>query len=59
MLLRPRLILSRSARVLGTNFSAEIAHNLARIEDLFQVPMLKSAKSRLDLRLVVQNGIQQ
>jgi hypothetical protein len=30
-----------------------------RIEELFHVPTLKLAKSRFDLQLVVQNGIQQ
>ena len=39
---------------------AEIAHNFAEIEEqLFHVPALEWAKSNLDLRLVVQNGIQQ
>jgi hypothetical protein len=39
---------------------AEIAHNFAKIEEhLFHAPALKWAKSSLDLRLVVKNGIQQ
>jgi hypothetical protein len=39
---------------------AEIAHNFAKIEEhVFHAPALKWAKSSLDLRLVVENGIQQ